>query len=90
MADSAEPEIIFSDLTQDVLIDGHRFSVEIYRTSISPGWVLSVMNRFGTLTISDNPPYLADGLAWRDFEKHVEREGVRAFYSPKERRKLRL
>ena len=27
MADSAEPEIIFSDLTQDVLIDGHRFEL---------------------------------------------------------------
>ena len=41
MADSAEPEIIFSDLTQDVLIDGHRFSVEIYRTSIFP-WLGAV------------------------------------------------
>ncbi len=48
------------------------------------------MNAFGTLTISDNPPYLADGLAWRDFEKRVETDGIRAFYSPKERRKLRL
>lgn len=31
------PEIIFSDLTQEVEIDGHRFMVEIFRTDIDPG-----------------------------------------------------
>jgi hypothetical protein len=90
MADSTEPEIIFSNLTQEVMIDGHRFSVEIYRTSDDPSWILSVENMFGTITISDNPPYLADGLAWRAFEKLVYDEGIRAFYNAKERRKLRL
>jgi len=90
MADSTEPEIIFSDLSQDVVIDGHRFNVEIYRTSDDPSWILSVMNAFGTVTISDNPPYIADGLAWRAFEKLVDDEGVRPFYSANERRKLRL
>lgn len=65
MDEGTEPEIIFSKLTQEVAIDGHRFSVEIYRTSDDPAWILSVENRFGTLTVSDNPPYLADALAWR-------------------------
>ena len=88
--DDEIPEIIFSDLTQDVMIDGHRFSVEIYRTTIDPSWILSVENQFGTLTISDNPPFLADRLAWRAFEELVENEGIQAFYNSKERRKLDL
>lgn len=90
MAGNTEPEIIFSNLTQDVVIDGHRFTVEVYRTSDDPSWILSVENAFGTLTILDNPPYFADGLAWRAFEKLLDEQGFRAFYSAKERRKLRL
>lgn len=84
------PEIIFSEHTQSVVIDGHHFDVEIYRTSIDPGWILSVENKFGTLTISDNPPFLADGLAWRAFEELVRKEGIKAFYNKEERQKLRL
>lgn len=64
-----DPEIIFSDYTQSVVIDGHHFDVEIYRTSINHGWILSVENQFGTLTVSDNPPFFGDGLAWRAFEE---------------------
>ena len=55
-----DPEIIFSDYTQSVVIDGHHFDVEIYRTSIDPGWILSVENQFGTLTVSDTPPFFGD------------------------------
>ena len=84
------PEIIFSDLTQVVVIHGHRLDVEIYRTADDHGWILSIENRFGTLTISDNPPYLADGLAWRAFENLVRDEGIGEFYTRKERRKLGL
>ena len=85
-----DPEIIFSDYTQSVVIDGHHFDVEIYKTTLHPGWILSVENEFGTLTISDNPPYLADGLAWRAFEALVRDEGAKAFFNKKEQRKLRL
>ncbi|MFC6639983.1 hypothetical protein [Sulfitobacter sediminilitoris] len=82
------PEIIFSDHTQSVVIDGHHLDVEIYRTSIDPGWILSVENQFGTLTVSDNPPFFGDVLAWRAFEELVREEGITAFYNKKERRKL--
>lgn len=84
------PEIIFSDYTQAVVIEGHLFDVEIYRTTLNPGWVLSVENEFGTLTISDNPLYLADGLAWRAFEEIVRTDGIKAFFNRKERRTLGL
>ncbi len=82
------PDIIFSDLTQAVMIDGHRFMVEIFRTSEDHSWVLSVENEFGTLTISDNPPFLGDTLAWRAFEEMVRNEGVKTLFSKKEQRAL--
>ena len=47
-------------------------------------------NQFGTLTISDNPPFFGDVLAWRAFEEIVREDGIRAFYNRKERRKLGL
>jgi hypothetical protein len=66
------------------------FDVEIYRTNIHPGWILSVENQFRTLTASDNPPFFDDLLAWRAFEELVRDEGIKAFYNDKERRKLDL
>ena len=85
-----DPDIIFSDYTQIVTIDGHHFDVEIYKTNIHPGWILSVENQFGTLTVSDSPPFFGDVLAWRAFEELVRDEGIKAFYNKKERRKLGL
>lgn len=90
MAADDDPEIVFSEYTQSVAIDGHRFDVEIYKTNTDPGWILSVENQFGTLTVSDSPPYLGDGLAWRAFEELVREEGIKAFYNEKERRSLGL
>ena len=89
-AQDDDPEIIFSDYTQSVVIDGHHFDVEIYRTNIHPGWILSVENQFRTLMVSDNPPFFGDVLAWRAFEELVRDEGIKAFYNNKERRKLGL
>lgn len=88
MLSSEDQAIIFSDLSQDVVIDGHRLSVEIYRASDNPAWIVSVMNVFGSLTILQDPLHLEDGLAWRAFEQLVDDEGVRAFYTEKECRKL--
>lgn len=85
-----EPEIIFSHYTQTATIDGHDFAVEIYKTSLDPGWVLSVENQFGRLTVSDTPPYFGDVLAWRAFQELLREEGIKAFYNKKERRELGL
>lgn len=90
MAFEEEPEIMFSPLTRAVLVDGHRFEVEIYRASDDPGWILSVENAYGTITISDNPPFLSDGLAWRAFEELVHNEGLKAFYNKAEQKQLGL
>ena len=72
-----EPEIIMSDLCADVEIDGHFLTVGIYKSDVDPGWILEVINEFGTSTVFDDP-FLADGLAWQQFEKTmiVELPGV--------------
>ena len=33
-------------------------------------------------------PFIADGLAWKQFEKTLNEEGVTAFYNKKEKRQL--
>lgn len=78
-------EIIFSDLCADVEIDGHFLTVEIYKTTADPSWILEVINAFGTSTVFDDP-FIADGLAWQQFEKTVKKEGLSAFFTKKELR----
>ena len=82
-----EPEIIMSDLCADVEIDGHFLTVDIYKRDIDPGWILEVINEFGTSAVFDDP-FLADGLAWQQFEKTVKKEGLAAFLTKKEKRQL--
>ncbi len=89
MQDERIPEIIFSDLCTEVDLDGHLLIVEIYRTEDDHCWVLAVENEFGTLTVMDDPPFLADRLAWRAFEKLVSEEGSTAFFTDSEKRKIR-
>ncbi|WP_340263259.1 hypothetical protein [Sulfitobacter pontiacus] len=71
-------EVIFSDLCADV---------EIYKTDIDPSWILEVVNEFGTSTVFDDP-FIADGLAWKQFEETVKEEGLAAFFSKKEKRQI--
>lgn len=80
-------EVIMSDLCADVEVDGHFLTVEIYKTDIDPGWILEVINEFGTSFVFDDP-YIADGLAWQQFEKTMREEGLAAFLTKKEKRQL--
>jgi hypothetical protein len=68
-------------------LDGHRLTVEIYRTDRDPGWILEVLNEFGTSTVHDEP-FIADGIAWQAFEASVAEEGLMAFMSDSDRKKL--
>ena len=72
-------EVIFSDLCADVEIDGHFLTVEIYKTDIDPSWILEVVF---------DDAFIADGLAWKQFEETVKEEGLAAFFSKKEKRQI--
>lgn len=87
MNDEEDPEIIMSDLCAEVEVDGHFLTVDIYKSDIDPGWILEVINEFGTSTVFDDP-FLADGLAWQQFEKTLHEEGLAAFLTKKEKRQL--
>ena len=80
-------EVIMSDLCGDVEVDGHFLTVEIYKTDIDPGWILEVINEFGTSFVFDDP-HIADGLAWQQFDKTIHEEGLAAFLTKKEQRQL--
>lgn len=82
------PEIIFSPLGRQVQVEGHWLIVEIYCTEQDPGWFLEVENEFGTITTSSEP-FIADGLAWRAFEKLVAEEGLGAFLGREDKAKPR-
>jgi hypothetical protein len=75
-----DAEVIFSDLCANVEIDGHFLTVEIYKTDIDPSWILEVVNEFGTSTVFDDP-FIADGLAWKQFEKTVTVHIESAFFA---------
>ena len=90
MQDSEDdrPEIIFSELCCEIEVEGHLLTVEIFRLEDEVGWRLEVENEFGTLYIHDDP-FIADGLAWNAFKKTVDEEGLMAFMSKADRKKLR-
>lgn len=82
-----DPEIIMSELCTEVEVDGHFLTVEIYRSEIDAGWILEVINEFGTSTVFDNR-FIADGMAWREFEKTLKEDGLLAFFTDEEKAKL--
>lgn len=88
--DAPRSERILSDLSQAVVVDGHRVEVEIYRVSGDPYWLLAVTNAFGTSTTFDAPAYRSEAAAWQAFEGLVGKSGVPAFYTADERGKLGL
>lgn len=41
---NTDPEIIFSKLCQDLMVDGHRFTISIISTDQNPEWCLEVID----------------------------------------------
>ncbi|MDU8943488.1 hypothetical protein RXV90_08795 [Rhodophyticola sp. MJ-SS7] len=80
-----EPELTYSDHCGSYLVDGERVEVLIYKLESDAGWVLEVVNGNGTSTVWDQP-FISDGMAWREFAKTVEDEGIRAFWDEEDPR----
>ena len=85
--DDEDIEIVYSNLSREIEIDGYFFDIAIYRSADEAGWILEVENEFGTSTVWDNP-FIADGMAIRAFEKTVEEDGIIAFFTDEERRRI--
>lgn len=70
--------ITYSEHCCDLLLDGYRLDVKIYKTNKDPSWILEVINEYGTSTVWDEP-FNSDGDALRVFEDTVDEEGISAF-----------
>ena len=48
-----EPELIYSKHCQDVVVDGHRFTISIISSDQDPEWCLEVIDERGTSHVWD-------------------------------------
>lgn len=72
-----EPNLIQSGLSRRINLDGHEFSIEIYRLEHTE-WSLEVVDEEGTSTVWDDL-FKTDQAALDEVLKSVEKEGLGAF-----------
>ena len=75
-----EPDLVTSPLSQDYEKDGHTVKVDIYSTGKND-WILEVVDTDGTSTVLDGT-FETDGLAFKEFQRTVEVEGVESLIGP--------
>lgn len=76
--DDYEPNIVTSGKSQTVLVDGLRFSIEIYRLETDSTWTLEVVDPENTSHVWDDQ-FASDKDARNAAIEEIEREGALAF-----------
>ncbi len=71
-------ELIESDLSQSVVVKGHRFDIQIYRGGDEPDWILEIVNPQGTSIIPDER-YPTDRAAFDAAMADFENEPIEEF-----------
>jgi hypothetical protein len=74
----SEPEIIMSPLCREIIKDGTRIQVDIYRGESETGWILEVIDEEEASTIWDEP-FDTDQEALDTVIKVIELDGIRSF-----------
>ena len=74
----SEPEIIMSPLCREIIKDGTRIQVDIYRGESETGWILEVIDEEDASTIWDEP-FDTDQEALDTVIKVIELDGIRSF-----------
>ena len=82
---NADPKLIESDHSCEFEKDGHRVHVHITRMEHDKEWVLDVVDEHGTSSVWDDK-FRTDRMAWKEFLRTVENEGMAAVSGPVERR----
>lgn len=77
-----DPEIIRSNLCQDVVVDGHRFSVVIVSTDQDPEWCLEVIDEYAMSHVWD-ATFEIDSEALDAAMIAFNNEGAAGFLQPK-------
>ena len=73
-----EPNIVTSGKSQRVIIDGHPFSIEIYRAETDQNWMLEIVDQDGTSHVWDDH-FASDKEARNAAMQAIEEEGAVAF-----------
>ena len=74
----SEPGIIMSPLCREIIKDGTRIQVDIYRGESETGWILEVIDEEDASTIWDEP-FDTDQEALDTVIKVIELDGIRSF-----------
>jgi len=76
--DDDEPNLVASGKSQVTVVDGVRFSIEIYRLETDPAWTLEVVDPEGTSHVWEEQ-FVSDKDARNVAIKAIETEGAAAF-----------
>ena len=74
----SDPEIVMSPLCREIIKDGTRIQVDIYRGENETGWILEVIDEEDASTIWDEP-FDTDQEALDTVIKVIELDGIRSF-----------
>ena len=74
----SDPEIVMSPLCQEIIEDGTKIQVEIYRGENESGWILEVIDEENASTVWDDP-FDTDQEALEAVMTVIEQDGIRSF-----------
>ncbi len=73
-----DPNIVNSGLSQRVCVEGHDFSIEIYKLEGGKEWSLEVVDEDGTSIVWDDL-FDSDQAAFNEVTRAIKEEGIAAF-----------
>ena len=76
--DEKAPNLVTSSKSQSVLVDGHRFEIEIYKLEEGSAWTLEVIDAKGTSHVWDDE-FPSDSKALIAATKAFEEQGAAGF-----------
>jgi uncharacterized protein len=74
----SDPEIVMSPLCREIVEDGTKVQVDIYRGENEAGWILEVIDEENASTVWDEP-FDTDQEALDTVMKVIEQDGIRSF-----------
>ena len=78
-----EPELIISELSQELSSGGRTVKVEIYRLENDKKWTLEIEDEFNNSTVWDET-FETESAALIEAKKSILSEGVRTFIGPED------
>ena len=71
-------EIVMSPLCREIVQDGTKVQVDIYRGKNESGWILEVIDEENVSTVWDEP-FDTDREALEEVMEVIEQDGIRSF-----------